>query len=183
MLSENIVVNKSRNPALGAALLAGGIANGLNTLALKAADLISLPTAKGGLLRLIAPWCAPVLRTTGVSKAWSAIGGPAVKSQDFQIGFHLAVGIAMAIFYAVALEQNLPGRPVTKGLLYALAVWLLNALVLLPATGEGIAGSAHLTAAGMLWFAAAHTLFFVALAVLYAAFRARNSAAATPAPP
>ena len=30
------------------------------------------------------------------------------------------------------------------------------------------AGSRHLTLAGMVWFAAAHTLFFVVLAVLYA---------------
>jgi hypothetical protein len=46
-------------------------------------------------------------------------------------------------------------------------VWLLNAAVVLPLTGEGLAGSVHLSLAGMTWFAAAHTVFFVLLAVLY----------------
>jgi hypothetical protein len=79
----------------------------------------------------------------------------------------------MAIAYAFALEPRLPGRPLFKGLIYAVAVWLLNAFVVLPATGEGIAGVAHLTFAGIAWFAAAHTLFFAIMAVLYAAFRYR----------
>jgi hypothetical protein len=61
-----------------------------------------------------------------------------------------------------------------KGLQYAGLVWLINAAVLLPATGEGFAGSAHLGVAGMLWFAAAHTLFFVMLGVLFARLRARE---------
>lgn len=164
---------KTRGHGLGAALSAGSIAIVLNTLALKAANLISLPTGNGVLLRLITPWLAPLLRGSGVAGAWAAAGGPSTQSPGFQTGFHLAVGILMAIAYWFAFEPQLPGRPVVKGLLYALAVWLLNAFVVLPAAGEGIAGAAHLTVAGMIWFAAAHTLFFVTLAVLYASFRAR----------
>ena len=38
---------------LGAALIAGAVAIVLNTLALKAADLVHLETAHGGLLRLL----------------------------------------------------------------------------------------------------------------------------------
>jgi hypothetical protein len=41
---------------LAAALLAGSVAIVLNTVALKAADLVPLATAGGGLLRLITPW-------------------------------------------------------------------------------------------------------------------------------
>ena len=51
-----------RKPALGAVLAAGSIAIVLNTLALRSADLIALPTAKVGLLRLITPWFGPLLR-------------------------------------------------------------------------------------------------------------------------
>jgi hypothetical protein len=40
---------------------------------------------------------------------------------------------------------------------------------------EGFAGSRHLTLAGMVWFAAAHTLFFVVLAVLYARLRGQHT--------
>jgi len=45
----------------------------------------------------------------------------------------------------------------------------------LPLTGEGFAGSAHLTFAGMAWFAAAQTLFFVAVALIYRALRGQRA--------
>ena len=50
----------------------------------------------------------------------------------------------MALFYAYVLEPILPGKPLVKGLIDALIAWLLNALVVLPAIGEGIAGSRYL---------------------------------------
>jgi hypothetical protein len=75
----------------------------------------------------------------------------------------------MALFYAYVLEPVLPGKVIRKGAIYAIAIWLLNAIIVLPATGEGFAGSAHLTLAGIVWFAAAHSLFFMVLAVLYGA--------------
>src|SRR6202049_2836833 len=87
------------------------------------------------------------------------------------MGFHLAVGIVMALVYADVLEPALPGGDAQKGALYAIAVWLLNAFVVLPATGEGFAGSAHLTLAGITCFAAPHTLFFMVLAMAYGALR------------
>lgn len=149
------------------ALWAGAIAIVLNTLALKAADLIPLATARGGLLRLITPWFAGPLRATGGSAVWDALGGPSPSNPMFQTGFHLAVGLAMALLYGLALEPHLTGPSWSKGLQYAAAVWLVNAFAVLPATSEGLAGSAHLSLAGMLWFAAAHTLFFVVLAVVF----------------
>jgi hypothetical protein len=45
---------------------------------------------------------------------------------------------------------------------------IANAFIVLPWIGEGSAGSAFLGAGGMLYFAAARTVFFVLLAVLYA---------------
>jgi len=140
-----------------AALLAGAIAIVLNTAALAAADLVPLATAHGGLLRLL------VILTGG------AIRVPI--SGLFQAGFHILVGLAMALFYAFAVEPLLPGPSWLRGLLYATAAWLANALIVLPATNEGFAGSRHLTLAGMIWFASAHTLFFVLQAVLYARLR------------
>jgi hypothetical protein len=92
----------------------------------------------------------------------------------FQTGFHIAVGLTMALFYAFALEPVLRGPSWLRGLLYAVAVWLANALIVLLTTGDGIAGSRRLTVAGMAWFAAAHTLFFVTLAILYAQLRQRQ---------
>jgi hypothetical protein len=152
---------------LFAALISGAIAILLNTFALKAADLIPLATARGGLLRLLTLWLARLLHAVGFASLWTEIGAPLPASPTFQTGFHLVVGIVMALLYGFVLERILRGAAWLKGLQYAVLMWLLNAIVILPATGEGFAGSAHLSVAGMLWFAAAHTLFFVAVAVLF----------------
>ena len=156
---------------ISAALLAGTGAIIVNMLALRLADAIPLATAHGGLLRLIRPWVGPVLDRLGLGALWAQLGGPAPGTPLFQSGFHFMVGLAMAVFYALALEPLLPGKAWIRGLLYAALVWILNAAVVLPATGEGFAGSAHLTIAGMIWFAAAHTLFFLLLAIAYARLR------------
>jgi hypothetical protein len=160
----------------GPALISGSIAIVLNTLALP------LATAKGGLLRLLQGWLAVPLTELGIAAEWSRIGVPSVDSDVFQIGFHLAVGLVMALVYAYALEPALPGGDAQKGALYAIVVWLLNAFIVLPATGEGFAGCAHLTLAGITWFAAAHALFFMALAMTYAALRRNYRTPLAPAP-
>ena len=144
-------------PRTLAALIAGAVAIALNTAALAAADLVPLATARGGLLRLL------VMLTGGALQI--PAGGA------FQLGFHVVIGLAMALFYAWVLEPVLQGPSWLRGLTYAVVVWLANAAVVLPSTGEGFAGSRHLTLAGILWFAAAHTMFFIVLAVLYARLR------------
>jgi hypothetical protein len=156
---------------LEAALEAGAVAILLNTAALKLADLLSLPTAHGGLLRLVSRWLSAPLDRSGVALLSRRAGGPPVGSVLFQTGFHLAVGLAMAVVYAFAIDPFVDGRTMAKGFAYAAVAWLLNAAVVLPLTGEGFAGSEHLSFAGMAWFAAAHTLFFLILAVLYRALR------------
>jgi hypothetical protein len=166
---------------LEAGLAAGALSISLNILALKLADAISLPTAHGGLLRLIGPWLAPFLQSAGIPELWHAVGAPGPHDSVFQIAFHVLVGLLMALLYAFVLEPLLPGRAWVKGLIYAVIVWLLNAACVLPATGEGFAGSAHLSLAGMAWFAAAHTLFFVALAVFYARFMRERAVKSLPA--
>lgn len=135
---------------LGAALLAGAVAITLNSVALAAADLVPLATAHGGLLRLLS-------QISGITPPQGPV---------FQAWFHAGVGLAMAVFYAEALDGSLPGPPWVRGLIYAVVVWVVNAAVVLPSIGEGFAGSHHLTLAGMAWFAAAHMLFFVLQAVL-----------------
>lgn len=147
---------------LGAAMLAGAIAIAVNTGLLAGADAAGLPTAHGGLLRLLQDVFAPAL--------------PIPSGTAIQLGFHVFVGLVMAIVYAVLLEAWLPGAPVLKGLMYAAVAWLMNVFVVLPLIGEGIAGGRHLDAAGIIGFAIAHTVFFVLLAVLYDAFVRRARA-------
>jgi hypothetical protein len=81
-------------PRAAAARLAGAVAILLNMAVLAAADLVPLATAHGGLLRLL------VILTGG------AITAPA--SAAFQDAFHIVVGLAMALFYAFALEPVYP---------------------------------------------------------------------------
>jgi len=160
---------------LSAALGAGAIAIIVNTLLLKVADFVSLATAHGGLLRLLLNLFAAPANRLGVGVAWSAMGGPPPNSPVFQTATHLVVGMLMALFYACLLEPRLKATAWLKGVLYAVGMWVLNATVILPATGEGFAGSAHLTLAGMIWFAVAHTVFFMLLAVIYEALRGGRS--------
>jgi hypothetical protein len=136
---------------VAAALSAGAIAIILNVVALWSADLIHLQTAHGGLLKLLV----------------QLAGAPTPHSGALKIAFHVIVGLAMAIVYSLLLEPLWRGPSWLLGLAYAAAVWIANAFVVLPLIGEGIAGSATLSTAGILWFAAAHTVFFVTLSLLY----------------
>jgi hypothetical protein len=154
---------------LAAALIAGAVAIALNTLALKAADLFQLATAHGGLLRLVTSLLSRPFVRFGLSTLWADLHGPMPNDSLFQTGFHLLVGIMMAVFYAFVLEPLLPSGTAFKGWLYALVVWIANAAIILPLTGEGFAGSATLTVAGMVWFAGCHALFFLVLAYGFAA--------------
>ena len=151
-----------------ASLLAGAVAIGINTALLVAADRIPLVTARGGLLKLLTIYIGPALSKAGAGPVWLRLGLPTPGGTTFQLNFHVLVGLLMALFYGFVLERLLPGRPWWKGTLYAAAVWAANAVVILPWLGEGIAGSRNLSAPGMAYFAAAHTVFFVLLAVLFA---------------
>ena len=146
---------------VSAALLSGAVASGANMALLGTATAAGITTAHGGLLRLFEKTLLQVVTQTN---QWSI---RPVSAVWFQNGFHVITGLFMAIFYAYILDQRLYGRPLVKGLLYGTAVWLFNAFVVLPLTGEGIAGSAHLNAVGMTSFAIAHMAFFEVLSVLY----------------
>ncbi len=147
----------------GAALAAGVAADALNTAMLWGFDALGVPTAHGGLLRLLKS-------SADVALATARMGALPAPTPAFQIGFHAAVGLAMALGYA-AVEPRLPGPPWCKALATALAVWLVNAALVLPATGEGFAGSRHLGSLGIAAFALAHTAFFLVLAEAYARVR------------
>jgi hypothetical protein len=157
--------------AIGWALVAGAIAITVNILVLELFDGLGIVTARGGLQRLVRLWLTPPIVRSGLGDAWLALGLPHPDSALFRTGFKVAVGLAMAVFYALAVEPWMPGRVLAKGLAYALFAWLLNALVVLPLLGEGVAGARLLTALGMTCFAIAHTIFFVILAGLYGRLR------------
>ena len=77
----------------------------------------------------------------------------------------------MAVVYVFFLEPRRGASPLLRGVLYGTAIWLLNALIVLPAIGEGIAGQYHLSAAGIGGFAVAHMSYFLTLSLLISSVR------------
>ena len=115
--------------------------------------------ARGGLLKLLKIYFALPLESLSVADFWTALHQPAADTHAFKTGFHIVVGLLTAVFHVFGLEPILSGPALVKGLVYSLLVWLTNAFIVLPRIGEGSAGSRYLSAAGMTYFAAAHTLF------------------------
>ena len=99
---------------LGASLLAGLIAIVVNTLILEAADWIPLVTARGGLLKLLKIYFSDPLAQVGIANLWSSLHLPGPDTGLFKSGFHIVVGLLMAVFYAFVLEPILPGSPLVK---------------------------------------------------------------------
>ena len=169
---DRVDPGKDSRSRLAASLIAGAVAIAVNTALLAGADALGLITARGGLLRLLKDIAGRTAPLIDLAWVWNDVLAPATSGPVFQTGFHVVVGLLMAILYAFVLEPVLPGRPWVKGLIYAGLVWLLNAFAVLPLIGEGIAGSRQLGVAGMVGFAVIHTVFFVLLAVLYERLRA-----------
>jgi hypothetical protein len=147
-----------------ASVLAGTIAIALNMALLSFASAVGISTSHGGLFRLF---------TLIVSRlGWSLrpIDGRSNLPLSPQAIFHIVTGLAMAIAYAL-IELRLPGPAYFKGLAYGTVVWCFNAFVVLPLTGEGLAGSRNLNTVGLIVFAVAHMSFFLALSVLYEVLR------------
>ena len=147
------------------ALLAGMVGPAVNFLLLGLADRLGIVTARGGFQRLVKLWTGPALRGLDVDRAWAVLHLPDPNGALFTAGFKVAVGLAMAVIY-LRIKPLLPGSALEKGLIYALAVWAINAMVVLPALGQGIAGIKTLATAGIAAFAIAHTAFFLVLAAL-----------------
>lgn len=145
------------------ALLAGSIAIAVNMLLLRWSAKAGLQTGQGSLSQLLV-W----LHSGRLIWQLPPIGG--IPATVWRPVFHVIVGLILAVFYALFLEPRLRKAftPLMSGLFYALGVWLLNAWIVLPLLGMGIAGESIVPPIGMLYFAFAHTAFFVILSLLYA---------------
>lgn len=143
---------------LGCAFAASVIAIAANTALLSAADYFHLVTARGGLLSLL---LQVARRYVTVSSIYQTYG--------FQQAFHIAVGIGMGIAYAFSLACP-RGSAWRRGATYGALVWLANACVILPMSHQGLAGYRVISFGGMLYFACAHTVFFLLCAVLFERF-------------
>ncbi len=158
---------------VAAALAAGTVAIVFNILVLDAFDAAGIVTARGGLQKLVRTWLSSPLTASGLSHAWSSAGLPGPDTPVFKTGFKVTVGLLMALAYALLFEPTLRGGFLRKGLVAAVPFWLLNACVVLPLLGEGIAGARTLAVGGFLSYAFAHTVFFIVLAWAYGILKGR----------
>ena len=146
-----------------AALLASSIALAANMALLSIAGAARIVTGQGGLLRLFATMIQRLAESLRLIDGLSNLQLPSPAM------FHVVTGLAMAVAYAFMIEPRLPGRPFSQGLVYGTVVWCINAFLVLPLAGEGIAGSRNVNTVGLIVFAVAHMTFFLALSMLYGA--------------
>jgi hypothetical protein len=147
-------------------VLASTIALAANMAILSLASTGGISTVRGGLFRLsteVIHRLATSLRIMDArSNSWVTVSQPV---------FHIITGLLMAVLYTLVLEPMLPVRPFSKGLAYGTAIWCLNAFLVLPLSGEGIAGFRHSNTLGLIVFAVAHMTFFLALSIMYGFLR------------
>ena len=146
-----------------AALLASSIALAVNMALLSIAGAAGITTGQGGSLRLFATMIQRLAVSLRLIDGRSNLPLPSLAI------FHIVTGLAMAVAYALMIEPKLPGRPFSKGLVYGTVIWCFNAFLVLPLTGEGIAGSRNVNTVGLIVFAVAHMTFFLTLSMVYGA--------------
>ncbi|GAB6077539.1 hypothetical protein [Hydrogenobaculum acidophilum] len=84
-----------------------------------------------------------------------------------KLGFHYITGVIMAIIYVYIVDPMLKSLSViARALSYALVIWLINALIVLPGLGYGIAGINKLPMIGIIYFAFCHVSFFLTTAIV-----------------
>ena len=156
------------------ALLCGALATAVNMAILASLGAAGIRTTHGGLLRLLALGVIRVAHSTGINPTYRADAQLLFAAGWFQEGFHIVTGLLMAVVYVFFLEPRRGASPLLRGVLYGTAIWLLNAMIVLPAIGEGIAGQYHLSAEGIGGFAVAHVSYFLALSLLTSSLRPIN---------
>lgn len=149
---------------LSVALRAGTIAIIVNMLMLAAADEFGLVTARGGLLKLVTTYLVAQMSQHGGDQAASWLTD-ITGAHVFQAAFHFVVGLFMAVVFVKLAGGYLERYAWPAGLFAAIFVWIINATVILPLLGEGIAGKHVISPAGIAYFAITHTAFFIHLSL------------------
>ena len=142
-------------------LKAGLVAISINTIFLRAAPLFNIKAESGGLLKLILMHTSSYINSSLLSF---------FHATSFWLIFHYLTGFAMVVLYVYILEPLLPGKGWQKGSLFSLLPWLINAFIVLPLLGQGIAGLHALPLSGIIYFFIANWIFGITLGVLYERF-------------
>ena len=132
------------------ATVAGLVATGAVTLIWLLEPLVGLPRLAVG--SMLSSFLA-------VATAYLSIG-PAIGW-----AIHGLIGIGLAFVYAGAVADRLPGTPLTHGVLYGCAIFLLSQITFMPLVGAGMfsRGDLPLLAGSLI----GHLLYGTLVAVLY----------------
>jgi hypothetical protein len=136
---------------------------------LEAADWIPLITARGGLLKLKIYFASP-LESLGVADFWAAFASSRCRHAGLQDRVSHPRQADHSGSLRFRTRAHSLGTSAGQGPRLRAPRLARQCLIVLPWIGEGIAGRRYLSAAGMIYFAAAHTAFFALLALLYARF-------------
>ena len=77
---------------------------------------------------------------------------------------HFAIGVALALGYAVFVVARLPGPAPVRGALFALVPWLMAQLAVMPMMGMGLFSGSMVAAGGSLM---GHLVYGVVLGAVY----------------
>lgn len=77
---------------------------------------------------------------------------------------HFMIGAVLAVIYAAAFAQRLPGPAAARGMLFGLAPWLLAQTVVMPMMGSGLFSGSMVVAAGSLM---GHLVYGAVLGTVY----------------
>lgn len=105
------------------AVSAGLIGTGVMTALLLVEPSVGLPKIAMGQILSTSLGVASAHLATGAAIGWL---------------IHFMIGIALAVVYATAFEARLPGRPLFRGLLYGVLVFIVAQLVFMPLVGGGV---------------------------------------------
>ena len=124
-----------RGASLGRAVVAGLIGSLANTLAIRLVQLTPLPPGTGGLAKMTLAAVNDIAKTLGFAGRVPPNFGPV--GQEI---FHTAMGVTMALVYALFFYRLLRGPGWLRGLIFCQIPWLLQAFVVLPWVGAGVMG-------------------------------------------
>lgn len=117
------------------ALIAGFAGAIVNTIAIRLTKMIGIQPGTGGLSELVLAHGNFLLQVLGVHARLPVRLNPV--NQEL---FHTAMGLLMALVYAVFFYRRLPGPGWLRGFLFCQIPWLLQVFLVLPWIGAGIFG-------------------------------------------
>ena len=120
----------------------------VNTIMLKTARLWHINAEAGGLLKL----CLKLLPAELSQAAF-------FHSTTFWILFHYLTGGGLVMIYIIFVKKKLKWPGWINGTVFALFLWLINSLVVLPLLGQHIFGVKQLRPSGIIYFFVGNLIF------------------------